>query len=302
MSAGSIVYADRHSGALLTEKIYARRFLFWSSNTLLGRWFTRFVFRQPLLSRCYGWYQRRGWSRRRIRPFAAAFGVRLEECVQPLEAFECFNDFFLRSIDLHHRPMVQDPAVCAAPTDGKVLAYQRIDAHETFLIKGARFALAPFLGDLELTRRFDGGSMLISRLHLSDYHHFHFPVSCVPGRATLIEGKLQAVAPYSRRWPALFYTENRRVLTELRSEEFGTILMVEIGAFTVGSIRQCFEPGHAVAKGVRKGHFELGGSTVVLLFEPGAIRLSADLCARTAEQIETYVQLGEAVGCRASRQ
>ena len=109
-------------------------------------------------------------------------------------------------------------------------------------------------------------------------------MSCVPGRTTLIEGKLQPVAPYSRRWPALFYTENRRVLTELHSEQFGTILMVEIGAFTVGSIRQCYEPRDAVAKGARKGHFELGGSTVVLLFEPGRVRYAQDLVRNQSKE------------------
>jgi len=298
-SGGSIVYADRRTGALLAERVYARRFLFWSHNTLLGRWLTRLVFRQPVLSFCYGWYQRQRWTRRRIRPFAAALGVRLEECLRPLEAFESFNDFFIRSIDLRRRPIARDPAVCVAPTDGKVLAFPSIRRDRTFEIKGASFALAQFLQDEALAARFDGGAMLISRLHLADYHHFHFPMSCVPGPATLIDGKLHAVAPYSRRWPAIFYSENRRALTPLRSEQFGTVLMVEIGAFTVGSIQQRYRPGSAVPKGAHKGYFELGGSTVVLLFEPGAIRLDADLCARTTGGLETYVQLGEAIGRRA---
>ena len=55
-----------------------------------------------------------------------------------------------------------------------------------------------------------------------------------------------------------------------------------------------------MAKGERKGWFELGGSTVVLVFEQNAILFDADLCANSAAGIETYVHLGESVG-RAGR-
>jgi phosphatidylserine decarboxylase len=86
------------------------------------------------------------------------------------------------------------------------------------------------------------------------------------------------------------------MLTLLATESFGAIAMLEIGAFTVGSIRQDYADGMAVAKGEHKGRFELGGSTVVLLFEPGMIRLDADLCDRSAAGVETYVRFGEALG------
>jgi phosphatidylserine decarboxylase len=74
--------------------------------------------------------------------------------------------------------------------------------------------------------------------------------------------------------------------------------MLEVGAFTVGSIRQHFQPGVRVSKGDRKGVFELGGSVVVLLFEQGAIQLDEDLCNNTQSGLETFVRLGESVGRR----
>ena len=86
------------------------------------------------------------------------------------------------------------------------------------------------------------------------------------------------------------------MLTLFDSDHFGQIAMVEIGAFTVGSIQQRFNQGVRVSKGARKGFFELGGSTVVLLFQRGAIRLDEDLCARTEEDIETFVRFGESIG------
>ncbi|MDH3216236.1 MAG: phosphatidylserine decarboxylase, partial [Candidatus Krumholzibacteria bacterium] len=135
-----------------------------------------------------------------------------------------------------------------------------------------------------------------SRLYLSDYHHFHFADSGIPGEAVSIPGKYYAVSPYARRALVPFYTENHRMVTTFDSDHFGRMILVEIGAFTVGSIQQHYQPGMRVAKGARKGVFELGGSTVVLLFPPGAITFDGDLLAHTKDEIETYVQLGDSIG------
>jgi phosphatidylserine decarboxylase len=53
-----------------------------------------------------------------------------------------------------------------------------------------------------------------------------------------------------------------------------------------------------VSKGAKKGFFEFGGSTVVLLFQKGRIELDQDLCTNTQNEIETYVRMGESIGKR----
>ena len=73
-------------------------------------------------------------------------------------------------------------------------------------------------------------------------------------------------------------------------------MIVEIGALTVGSIVQTFEPHAWVARGQKKGFFQLGGSTVVLLFQRGMIRFDDDLQQNTAKGLETEVQMGASVG------
>jgi len=292
----NIFYYDRQTKSLLREPIYANRFLNWSYNTRAGRWVTDMLFRQKFVSRLYGWLHRQRWSRKKIKPFAETMGVNLRESTRPLDDFSSFNDFFTREIDLSRRLIDPDPRVCIAPADGKILAFPAIDAGRTFCIKRSTFQLQKFLGSEELTKKFAGGSLVVVRLHLSDYHHFHFPDSGVPGEAIPIPGKLYAVSPYSMRKLVPFYTENYRMLTLFASDHFGRMAMAEIGAFTVGSIKQCYQPGVRVAKGAKKGFFELGGSTVVLLFEPGAIRVDEDLCTKTEQELETYVRLGESVG------
>ena len=142
--------------------------------------------------------------------------------------------------------------------------------------------------------------MVVCRLCLADYHHFHFPDSGIPEASEPIPGKYYAGGPYSLSALIPFYSENYRMLSLFNSDHFGAMAIVEVGAFTVGSIRQRYVPGVRITKGCRKGFFELGGSTVVLLFEKGAIQIDKDLCENTEKNMETYVRFGDAIG-RAQR-
>lgn len=292
----TLTYYDRQSGELRTEHIYAGRFLFWAHNSPSGRALTYFVLRQKLVSHLYSWYQNQRWSRRKIRAFVERFNVSVDELVRPLKHFSTFNQFFTREIDLSNRPINPDPHVCVAPTDGRVLGYPAVEIDHTFRIKGASFNLRRFLRNDALATQYVGGAMVISRLSFSDYHHFHFPDSGVPGHAVPIRGKYYAVGPYALTRPVPFYTENHRVLTLLQSDHFGQIVIVEIGGFAVGSVQQRYQPGFHVSKGARKGFFEIGGSTVVLLFRKGMVNVDEDLRENTKQGIETYVRLGDSIG------
>lgn len=294
----NLTYYDRSTGVLLTEPVYAGPFLFWSYNSRPGRIITDLLFSRKVVSKLYGWLHKQRLSKRKIKSFARQMKISGDELLQPLEEFTNFNDFFTRKIDLSKRPVNNDPEVCIAPTDGKVLAYHEVPLDMTFQIKTGLFNLRRFLKDDALTKIYANGSMVISRLSLRDYHHIHFPDSGIPQKAIPIEGKYYAVGPYSLRAALPFYTENRRVLTLLDSDHFGRIAIIEVGGFTVGSIQQRYQPGIRVAKGAHKGFFELGGSTVVLLFERSAVQLDEDLCLRTMAGIETFVKFGASIGRR----
>jgi len=296
MSTPRIQYYERHSGRLRTELVFAARLLFWSYDTHLGRAIGQFLLRQPLLSKVYAWLHRRRLSRHRIAPFAKAMRIELDDCLRPLAAYNSFGEFFTREIDLRRRPIERDSRACVAPADGRVYVLPQVEARRSFSIKGGRFTLADFLADEPLTRRYTGGAMAIVRLHLADYHHFHFPAAGIAGTPRRIAGRLHAVGPYAQRWPIPFFSENRRMLTQIRTSGFGVICMAEIGACTVGSIRQTFNPGIFQEKGAHKGYFELGGSTVVLLFEPSALAFDEDLLEHSAAGIETYLRMGERLG------
>ena len=220
----------------------------------------------------------------------------MDESLRPAEDFDSFNDFITRKIDMSQRPVASDPGVCVAPADGRILAFPVIDGATCFTLKHCSFNLHTLLRDDELAKRYANGALVISRLYLADYHHFHFPANGVAHDPLPLPGRYYATTPYSRRWVVPFFAENRRVLTLFDSEYFGRIAMIEVGAFTIGSIKQCFRPGDPVVRGEHKGFFELGGSVVTLLFESGTIALDPDLCDNTRAGLETFVRLGESIG------
>jgi len=167
--------------------------------------------------------------------------------------------------------------------------------------RNLRHHLRSFLRDPRLAADYDGGALVISRLSLQDYHHFHFPDSGVPGDAVAIPGMLHAGGPYAIREVVPYYSENHRVVTPFDSDHFGRMLIVEIGAMTVGSIRQTHQAGVRVFKGERKGFFGLGGSTVVLLFKPGFMAFDEDILSNTGTGMETYILMGDSIGRQSGR-
>jgi phosphatidylserine decarboxylase len=163
-------------------------------------------------------------------------------------------------------------------------------------VKGFKFTLADLLGDAALAEKFAGGAMLISRLCPVDYHRFHFPVAGTPDESRRIDGWLYSVSPVALRRNIRYLVINTREVTRIDSPAFGAVAMVEVGATNVGSIRQGFQPGRAIAKGAEKGLFAFGGSCVITLFQRGRIRFDADVVAQSAECVETYAKMGDRLG------
>ncbi len=75
------------------------------------------------------------------------------------------------------------------------------------------------------------------------------------------------------------------------TEHFGPVVQTEIGALIVGGIAN-IEGNTRVCRGLEKGHFELAGSTIVLLFEAGRIVLRPELAAKLKEEREIRVEQG----------
>jgi phosphatidylserine decarboxylase len=129
-----------------------------------------------------------------------------------------------------------------------------------------------------------------------DYHRFHFPVSGTPGEPRLINGWLYSVSPVALRRNIRYLVQNKRELTLIKSEQFGTVAMLEVGATNVGAIRQSFVAGRPALKGTEKGLFAFGGSCVITVFQAGRIRFDADIVEQSAQHRETYARMGDRLG------
>jgi phosphatidylserine decarboxylase len=91
---------------------------------------------------------------------------------------------------------------------------------------------------------------------------------------------------------------NERQVNILDTAHFGKIAYVEVGATMVGKIIQSHAMDQPFRRGDEKGYFLFGGSSVVVLGEPGAWMPDADLLQQTAQGRETLVRLGERIGAR----
>ena len=296
MSAEPIRYYHRAKQAIETEKVYGEGWLRWTYGNPLGRLSLELLVKRWVASAYYGWRMNMRASANKVLPFIVEYDLDVDEFAKSQFTFKSFNDFFYRALKPGARPVADGEKVAVLPADGRHLALQNVDAAAGFYVKGQRFDLASFLGDAELAMKFGGGAMVISRLCPVDYHRFHFPVAGTPGEARLINGFLYSVSPIALRRKLDYLWQNKRMITLVESPVFGQVAVCEIGATMVGSIFQSYLPGRAVAKGEEKGLFKFGGSCVITLFQPGKIKLDADLVKHGAEGFEVYARMGEKLG------
>eukprot|EP01105_Mastigella_eilhardi_P022894 TRINITY_DN5708_c0_g1_i1.p1 TRINITY_DN5708_c0_g1~~TRINITY_DN5708_c0_g1_i1.p1 ORF type:complete len:569 (-),score=105.04 TRINITY_DN5708_c0_g1_i1:1250-2956(-) len=239
-------------------------------------------------------------SRGEISHFITYHNLNTEEILHDLDSFKSFNEFFYRKLKPEARPIAatKDPKVAVCPADCRLSAFTNIDAATRFWIKGEGFNLASLLQDQQLAREFEGGSIVINRLAPQDYHRFHSPVSGELGSLSPIAGTYYTVNPIAINESVDVFASNRRVVTWVTSPSFGKVCFIAVGAIMVGSVRFTVAAGNHVDKGAELGYFAFGGSTVILLFQPGKIKLDDDLVrnCNAEKPVETLVKQGNSLG------
>lgn len=296
MASDPIHYFNRYTGRIETEEVYGDRFLRWTYGSPLGRLSLHALVKRAAFSRWYGRRMDAPTSRRKVSPFISTYKVDASEFAEPPGAYRTFNEFFYRKLKSGARPIDPDPAHAVFPADGRHFGFQDVSKLEGIFVKGEVFDLHRLLGSDELTHPFRDGAMVLSRLCPTDYHRFHFPVSGLAGAPHLIDGPLFSVNPIALRRNIHIFAENKRAVSRIASEEFGMVVMVEVGATCVGSFDYTFTPGERVAKGAEKGFFKFGGSSTITLFERGRIQLADDLVSHSRSGIELYARMGDRMG------
>ena len=265
----------------------ALRFLY---GTVLGRLILKLLCMR-WISRLCGRFLDSGVSKPIIRPFVRRHGIDLSEYTS--EGFKSFNDFFSRKIKEDRRPVAPEPSDLIAPCDGLLSVY-RVSGDTVIPVKQSRYTISSLLGGDSKSESYQNGICLVFRLCVDHYHRYCYIDNGIKGKNVFLPGKLHTVRPVAlENFPV--FTQNCREYTAIKTENFGDIVQVEVGAMLVGKIKNYHGPG-SVRRGEEKGMFLYGGSTVIILLEEGRAYLPEELYQATENQIETPVKMGQRIG------
>ncbi|WP_026510887.1 phosphatidylserine decarboxylase [Butyrivibrio sp. LC3010] len=230
-------------------------------------------------------------SKMLIGPFAKRNNIKMEDYV--LDDIHSFNDFFCRRIKDGLRPVCEDADKVIAPCDG-YLKVCRISGGTVLNVKQSKFTVRSLLRDRKLAESFDGGYCLVYRLCVDHYHRYVYFTDGQKYKDRKIKGFYHTVRPVALSELPVF-TENSRQYSVIDNDKLGRCIQMEVGAMLVGRIANDNPAAAVVKRGEEKGHFEYGGSTIIVLIPKDKIKLNSGIEQRSRRGIEFPVKMGEAV-------
>ena len=358
-NAPSII--ERKTGRLIQEEEYGQRAIYFLYHHFLGRVLLKMIFARPYFSFLRGLYYNSFLSKKDIAPFVEKYGLSKEYLKKNYQSFGAFfsrkEAVYLREAgkeniketgeawkekiqEKRHEKGHEGKLPFYATASGKLLAY-KIDQEGQIIFSGSENNGESNLLPLEIKGNYysiekilnahcpeflQGGTLLVFRLSLPDYHRYIFPARGRLLRTKKIKGRLDSVRKEAAHFKA--FSENKREISLLELEGMGKILHVEVGAMLVGHIHNhlgfkpsfdkavechkekgtecCGEKGniqiggknhlaHCFAAGEEKGYFSLGGSTIVELLNDKIV-IDEDLFENTNKGLETKLEIGERIG------
>ena len=232
-------------------------------------------------------------SRLLIRPFVRMNHLDLSD--YPAGPWGSFNAFFTRPVLPGRRPIQAGDEVFVSPSDGYARALVITPGGE-LQVKGKPCTIEALLDDQALAARYAGGWCVVVRLAPDNYHRYCYPTDGTQRSSRALPGVYHMVrAEALEQHPV--YAVNAREYAVLDTPAFGNVIFIEVGALMVGRI--CNHPvTGSFVKGQEKGYFAFGGSTILLLLEPGAITLCPELLETIKTGGELPVRQGQTMGVR----
>ncbi|MDR2559232.1 MAG: phosphatidylserine decarboxylase [Oscillospiraceae bacterium] len=250
-----------------------------------------FLVKRKLVSRLYGRYCRSKSSARAIPKFIEKYQVDMTGCESN---YKNFADFFAREKNNLRFPNCQK--TLGSPCEGLVSINTDIEPENLIAAKDSAFSLPELFGDEKLAEEYGGGTMVRLRLTPTNYHRMHFFDDGVVSAPKFIKGHLYSVNPLAVGRIARLYCRNKRAVFKVSTENFGDVILVEVGATFVGSIVHCFEAGETVNRGQQASYFLPGGSLVLMFFKKNKFNPCNKILAQTAKGFESKISAGEPIG------
>jgi len=234
----------------------------------------------------------------------------MSEVLLTTSEFKTFNEFFYRKLKPDARPCSAPdrPEIVTSPADCRTVVFNKLEDAQRIWVKGREFSVEKLLGDAypQDAKRYNNGALGIFRLAPQDYHRFHIPVDGIMGEPKLIDGEYYTVNPMAIRSALDVYGENIRVVVPIDSEKHGRVMVICVGAMMVGSTIITRKAGERVHRAEELGYFKFGkllptkpavgilttisgGSTLLVLFEPGVMQYDQDLIDNSSGALETLV-------------
>ena len=362
-NAPSII--ERKTGRWIREEEYGQKAIYFLYHHFIGRVLLKMLFARPYFSFLRGLYYNSFLSKKEIAPFVEKYGLSKELLKRNYQSFGAFfsrkEAVYLREAGQENTKEKgeawkekiqgkrygkeqekgeegQQPFYATA--SGKALAY-KIDQEGKIIfpgnesdgksnplpleIKGNLYSIEKIL-KAPCPEFLKGGTLLVFRLSLPDYHRYIFPARGKLLRTKKIKGRLDSVRKEAAHFKA--FSENKREISLLELSGMGKILHVEVGAMLVGHIHNhvgckpsfdkvvechkekgiecCKEKGniqfggknplsYCFTAGEEKGYFSLGGSTIVELLSEKIV-IDEDLFENTRKGLETKLEIGERIG------
>ena len=287
---------NRKTNSYEEEKVAGEKYLRWCYESPVGKTLTELLIKKKLASRLYGKYCDTTFSKRKISKFIKDFDIDMNNVKKSENQFSSFNDFFIRELNSNARPMDKNHMSLPSPGDGRLFAYENISMNNLVQVKGITYSLSELLGDNDIAKEYNNGVCIVLRLCPTDYHRFHFIDSGIPGKNNIIKGNYYSVNPMALERIPKLYCQNKREWSVFKSDNFGDVIHVEVGATCVGTIVQSYSPNKKVNKGDEKGYFKFGGSTTILFFKKDTVSICEDILKQSAKGFECKVELGETIG------
>ena len=207
-----------------------------------------------------------------------------------------YNDFFIRELLFQPNIIYNYTESIRSPISGRIISLNIENNYEktNIWIKGKNFTIQSLIDN----NRTDIKSILICRLMMQDYHHFHMPYTGTLENIKTLGDDYYSVDSQIVNSTVNVLTENYRQIYQFKSNynnnEF-VFWLIPVGSFVVNSINHIMTIGQTYHSGQKIGNFSLGGSTVIVL-STQKININKDIDFFSNEKIESYVKVGNSIG------
>jgi phosphatidylserine decarboxylase len=238
-------------------------------------------------------YQNTPFSARKIEPFIRKHHIDMTE-FEP-GPFKTYAEFFDRKFLPGKRKFPDAPEDMGAFAEARYLGWEKHEPEMEFPIKGHSLTPEILLGKASHAETFRGGPVILARLSPMDYHHLHYVDDGETADCWRLGSRLWTVNTHALRNQPDILFRNERSVQVLDTAHFGRLVLVEVGALSVGRITQVHDINKPFRRGDEKSMFKFGGSAVVMFGQRGAWRPEADILEHTKKGHETLVRLGQRI-------